>query len=173
MEKICPICIPWDALSDFRKWKLQYIVILTYTNYNTSTPCCFSYIGRLQISSWYLIGTSSSVINDALLIIFSCPSNITLDDVFHTGIIVPSSDPISLTSSWLMEITLESIIYLQYKILWKYFYLLAPISVVSAKCLDPRVLQFVVSNITCNSQWDNCVSFDFSLLRVSEPWHPW
>ena len=38
-------------------------------------------------------------------------------------------------------------------ILWKYFHSLAPIFVVSLKCIDPWILEFVVSNITGNSQW--------------------
>jgi len=48
------------------------------------------------------------------------------------------------------------------EILWKYFYSLAPIFVVSIKCIDPWVLKLVVSNITGNSQWDNCISLDFN-----------
>jgi len=38
---------------------------------------------------------------------------------------------------------------------------LAPIFVISTKCIDPRVLEFVVSNITGNNQWENWISLDF------------
>jgi len=38
-------------------------------------------------------------------------------------------------------------------ILWKYFYSLASIFVVSTKYIDPWLLEFVVSNITDNNQW--------------------
>jgi hypothetical protein len=43
----------------------------------------------------------------------------------------------------------------------KLFYPLAPIVLVSTKCNDPWVLEFVVSNITGNNQWGNCISLDF------------
>ena len=36
--------------------------------------------------------------------------------------------------------------------------------VVSTKCIDPRVLEFVVSNTTGNNQWENCISLDFIFL---------
>jgi hypothetical protein len=39
---------------------------------------------------------------------------------------------------------------------------LTPIFVVSTKCIDPRVLEFVVPNTAGNSQWENGI-----LLRVS------
>jgi len=45
-------------------------------------------------------------------------------------------------------------------ILGKYFYSLAHIFVVSTKCIDPWVLEFVVSNITGNNQWEYCISLD-------------
>jgi hypothetical protein len=32
---------------------------------------------------------------------------------------------------------------------------------VSTKCIDPWVLDFVVSNITGNNQWENGISVDF------------
>jgi hypothetical protein len=54
-------------------------------------------------------------------------------------------------------------------ILCKDFYSLAPIFMVSTKCSDPRVLEFVVSNITCNNQWENCISLDFYFLGLSGP----
>jgi hypothetical protein len=41
---------------------------------------------------------------------------------------------------------------------------LATISVVSTKCIDPRVLEFVVSNATGNNQWENCISLHFNCL---------
>jgi hypothetical protein len=31
----------------------------------------------------------------------------------------------------------------------------------SAKCIDPRVLEFVISNTTGNSQWGTCIWLDF------------
>jgi hypothetical protein len=45
-------------------------------------------------------------------------------------------------------------------ILGKYFYSLSHIVVVSTKCIDPWVLEFVVSNITGNNQWEYCISLD-------------
>jgi hypothetical protein len=30
------------------------------------------------------------------------------------------------------------------------------IFVISTKCIYPWILEFVVSNITCNKQWENC-----------------
>jgi hypothetical protein len=41
--------------------------------------------------------------------------------------------------------------------------------VVFTKCLDPRVLEFVVSNITSNKQWENCISLDFYYRSLSAP----
>jgi len=49
---------------------------------------------------------------------------------------------------------------------------LAPIFVVSTKCIDPWVFEFVVSNITGNNQWENCISFDFSFRSLIEPQNP-
>jgi len=49
---------------------------------------------------------------------------------------------------------------------------LAPIFVVSTKCIDPWVLEFVVSNITCKNQWENCILLDVSFRSLSEPWNP-
>jgi len=46
---------------------------------------------------------------------------------------------------------------------------LAPIFVVSAKFIDKRVLEFVVSNTTGNTQWGNCISLDFNFTSLSEP----
>ena len=30
-----------------------------------------------------------------------------------------------------------------------------------SRCIDPWVLEFVVSNVTGNNQWENCISLDF------------
>jgi hypothetical protein len=57
-------------------------------------------------------------------------------------------------------------------ILWKCFYSLAPIFVVSTKCIDPWVLEFMVSNTTGNNQWENCISFDFNFRGLSGPRNP-
>ena len=70
--------------------------------------------------------------------------------------------------------------------LWNYFYWLLPILVVSTKCIDPWVHEFVVStkcidpwvhefvvsNITGNSQWENCISLDFNVHGLSGPRNP-
>jgi hypothetical protein len=53
--------------------------------------------------------------------------------------------------------------------LWKYFYSLAPIFVVSTKCIDPWVLSFVVSNITDNNEWGNCIPLDFYFRGLNGP----
>ena len=45
---------------------------------------------------------------------------------------------------------------------WKYFYSSAPILVVSTKCIDPWVLEFVIWNTTGNNQWENCISLNFN-----------
>ena len=42
----------------------------------------------------------------------------------------------------------------------------------STKCIDPCVLEFVVSNITGNSQWENCISLDFNVRSLSGPRNP-
>jgi hypothetical protein len=57
-------------------------------------------------------------------------------------------------------------------ILWKCFYSLAPIFVVFYKCIDPWVLEFVVSNTTDNNQWENCILFDFNFRGLSEQRNP-
>ena len=44
--------------------------------------------------------------------------------------------------------------------------------VVSMKCIDPWVLEFVVSNITGNNQWENCISLDFNVRVFSERQNP-
>ena len=41
--------------------------------------------------------------------------------------------------------------------------------VVSLKCMDPWILEFVVSNITGNSQSENCISLDFYFRGLSRP----
>ena len=56
---------------------------------------------------------------------------------------------------------------------WKYLYLLVLIFVVSTKCIDPWVLEFMVSNTTGNNQWENCISLDFNFHGLSEPRNPW
>jgi hypothetical protein len=56
--------------------------------------------------------------------------------------------------------------------MWKYFYSLAPIFVVSTKYIDPWVLEFVVSNITGNNQRENYISLNFNFCDLSEPRNP-
>jgi hypothetical protein len=51
------------------------------------------------------------------------------------------------------------------QILWKLFYSLAPIFAVSTKCIDPQVLDFVFSNTTGNSKWENCISLYLFRIR--------
>ena len=46
---------------------------------------------------------------------------------------------------------------------WHHFF------VVSTKSIDPWVLKLAVSNITGNSQWENCISLDFNFRSLSEP----
>jgi hypothetical protein len=48
---------------------------------------------------------------------------------------------------------------------------LAPIFMVSTKFIDPWVLEFVVSNVTGNSQWEICIVLDF-FCGLSEPRNP-
>ena len=57
-------------------------------------------------------------------------------------------------------------------VLWKYFNLLATIFMVSTKCIDPQVLEFVLSNTTCSNKWENCISLDFNFRGISEPRNP-
>ena len=54
----------------------------------------------------------------------------------------------------------------------KVLFSLAPIIVVSTKCIDPWVLEFMVSNTTGNNQWDNCILLDFYFHGLSEPRNP-
>ena len=54
-------------------------------------------------------------------------------------------------------------------ILWKYFYLFAPIFMVSTKWIDPWDLEFVVLNITGNNQWENCILLDFYYHGLGRP----
>jgi hypothetical protein len=49
---------------------------------------------------------------------------------------------------------------------------LVPIFVVSTKCIDPWVLEFMISHITGNNQCGNYISLDFNLRGLSEPWNP-
>jgi hypothetical protein len=49
---------------------------------------------------------------------------------------------------------------------------MVPIFVVSTKCSDPWVLEFVVSNTTGNNLWENCISLDFNFRGLSEPRNP-
>jgi hypothetical protein len=44
-----------------------------------------------------------------------------------------------------------------------------PIIVVSTKCIDPWVLEFVVSNNTGNNQWYHCISLDLYFCSLSGP----
>ena len=57
-------------------------------------------------------------------------------------------------------------------ILWKYFYSLSPIFVLSTKCIDPWILEFVISNTTGNNQWESCILLDFNFRSLSEPRNP-
>ena len=71
-----------------------------------------------------------------------------------------------------MYIKMKSIIW----ILCKYFYSLAPIFVVSTKCIDPWDLEFVVLNTTGNNQWENCILLNFYFRGLGRPkkyqiWH--
>jgi hypothetical protein len=50
-----------------------------------------------------------------------------------------------------------------------YFYSLAPIFVVSTKYIDPWDLEFMVSTITGNNQWENCILLDFYFRGLSGP----
>jgi len=45
---------------------------------------------------------------------------------------------------------------------------MAPISVISTKCIDTWVLEFMLLNITGNNQWENSISLDFNLRGLSE-----
>ena len=54
-----------------------------------------------------------------------------------------------------------------------YFYSLAPIFVLSTKCIDSWVLEYVVSNTTSNNnQWENCISLDFYFRGLNGPRNP-
>ena len=57
-------------------------------------------------------------------------------------------------------------------ILSKYFYSLTPIFMVSTKCIDPWVLEFMASNTTGNNQWGNSISLDFNVSGLSGPQNP-
>jgi hypothetical protein len=50
-----------------------------------------------------------------------------------------------------------------------YFYLLAPIFVVFTKYIDPWDLEFMVSTITGNNQWENCISLEFNFRALIAP----
>lgn len=50
----------------------------------------------------------------------------------------------------------------------KVFLSLAAISVISTKCIDPWVLDIVVSNTTGNNQWGNYISLDYIFCGLSE-----
>jgi hypothetical protein len=41
--------------------------------------------------------------------------------------------------------------------------------VVSAQCIDPWILEFVVLNITGNSLWENCILLDFYFRGLNVP----
>ena len=71
------------------------------------------------------------------------------------------------------ELTLDlSLCAIHLPILWKYIYSLSLIFVVSAKCIDPWVFEFVVSKTTDNNQWGNCISLDFNIHALSELRNP-
>jgi hypothetical protein len=57
-----------------------------------------------------------------------------------------------------------------YDLLSKFFYSLAPFFVLSTKCIDPWVLEFVVSNVTGNNHWENYILFFFNFLNS---WFKW
>ena len=40
---------------------------------------------------------------------------------------------------------------------------------VSTKCIDPGALEFVVSNITGNDQWGNCIGMNCYFRGLSGP----
>jgi hypothetical protein len=42
-------------------------------------------------------------------------------------------------------------------------------TMVSTKCIDPWVLEFMISNITGNNQWENCISLDFYIRGLNGP----
>jgi len=42
----------------------------------------------------------------------------------------------------------------------------------STKCIDPWVLEFMVSNTTDNNQWENCISLDCCFRGLREPRNP-
>jgi len=48
--------------------------------------------------------------------------------------------------------------------MWKYFCSLAPVFVISTKCSDPWVLEFVVSSTIGNSLWEHCISLDLNVF---------
>jgi hypothetical protein len=54
----------------------------------------------------------------------------------------------------------------------KVLYWLGPMFVVSAKYIDPWVLEFVLSNYTGNNQWGKCVSLDFNFWALIEVRNP-
>jgi len=54
----------------------------------------------------------------------------------------------------------------------KVFYSLTPIFVVSTKCIDHWVLEFVFSNTTENNQCENCIWLVFNFRCLSEPQNP-
>ena len=55
------------------------------------------------------------------------------------------------------------------ELLSKCFYLLAPIFVVSTKCIDPWVLEFMVSNIIGDQQMGKLYFVGFFFRGLSEP----
>ena len=40
---------------------------------------------------------------------------------------------------------------------------------ISTKCIDPWVLEFMVSNMTGNNLWENCISLEFYFRGLSGP----
>ena len=43
---------------------------------------------------------------------------------------------------------------------------------VSTKCIDPWVLELVVSNTRGNNKWEKCISLDFNFRGLSETRKP-
>jgi len=48
-----------------------------------------------------------------------------------------------------------------------YFYSFAPIFMVSAKCIDPWLLEFVVRNTKTNNDWTRSILLDLSFRGFS------
>ena len=57
-------------------------------------------------------------------------------------------------------------------LMWNYFYSLTPIVAVAITCIDPWVIEFMVSHTTGSNQWENGISNDFNVRGLSEKWNP-